>query len=305
MRVARAVLALGLLAVVAGCSSAPSPTPPAEPPSPPSPPDLTLCYLLTPQDFRDAGAGTEVSGSVDGDGGAPSVTCTYGPGLEVVAQVLPTVENASAIYRALVGSGWFSADLTQSPVAGVDESLYGTGPDGAAIALRRQTVILLVTMPGTDRQAPLVKLATKALSSLGPRPDAAVWRGKARGRAHSRPGRVSRRSDPYYGVRPGTPGEGDMRSIVAVIMAILGTVLVLSGAAAFWAVALNRTEPSSEPSSRSSSGAEPGRLDQAAGTLARLPRPERLILWGVILLGLSAVAAGAISFSATATAGNR
>src|SRR5690242_3955572 len=50
--------------------------------------------------------------------------------------------------------------------------------------------------------------------------------------------RVSRRSDPYYGVRPGTPGEGDMRSIVAAIMAILGTVLVLSGAAAFWAVAL-------------------------------------------------------------------
>jgi hypothetical protein len=92
-----------------------------------------------------------------------------------------------------------------------------------------------------------------------------------------------------------------MRSIVAVIMAILGTVLVLSGAAAFWAVALNRTEPSPEPSP----GAEPGRLNQATGVLSRLPRPERLILWGVVLLALSAVAAGAISFSATATAGNR
>jgi hypothetical protein len=92
-----------------------------------------------------------------------------------------------------------------------------------------------------------------------------------------------------------------MRSIVAVIMAILGTVLVLSGAAAFWAVALNRTEPAAEPTPGSGSG----RLNQATGTLARLPRPERLILWGVILLGLSAVAAGAISFSATATAGNR
>jgi hypothetical protein len=87
-----------------------------------------------------------------------------------------------------------------------------------------------------------------------------------------------------------------MRSIVAVIMAILGTVLVLSGAAAFWATALRRTEPAPEPT---------GRLDQTVGTLARLPRPERLILWGVILLGLSAVAAGAISVSATATAGNR
>jgi hypothetical protein len=88
-----------------------------------------------------------------------------------------------------------------------------------------------------------------------------------------------------------------VRSIVAVIMAVLGTVLVLSGAAAFWATALGRTSPAEQTPS--------GRLDQTVGTLARLPRPERLILWGVILLGLSAVAAGAISVSATATAGNR
>ena len=88
-----------------------------------------------------------------------------------------------------------------------------------------------------------------------------------------------------------------MRSIIAVIMAILGTVLVLSGAGAFWATALGRAEPAADD--------ERGRLDQTVGTLARLPRPERLILWGVVLLGLSAVAAGAISVSATATAGNR
>ena len=86
-----------------------------------------------------------------------------------------------------------------------------------------------------------------------------------------------------------------MRSIVAVIMAILGTVLVLSGAAAFWAAALHRGEPAGEA----------GRLNETVDTLSRLPRPERLILWGVVLLGLSAVAAGAISVSATATAGNR
>jgi ATP-dependent Lon protease len=41
------------------------------------------------------------------------------------------------------------------------------------------------------------------------------------------------------------------------------------------------------------------------GTLAKVPTPDRLILWGVLLLALSAVAAGAISISATATAGNR
>ena len=102
-----------------------------------------------------------------------------------------------------------------------------------------------------------------------------------------------------------------MRSIVAAIMAILGTVLVLSGAAAFWAVALNRTDAASAersasgPVSSPEASPESGRLNQTAGMLSRLPRPERLILWGVVLLGLSAVAAGAISFSATATAGNR
>jgi hypothetical protein len=93
-----------------------------------------------------------------------------------------------------------------------------------------------------------------------------------------------------------------MRSIVAAIMAILGTVLVLSGAAAFWAAALGRAGGSG---SAESSEQGSGRLNQTVGTMARLPRPERLILWGVVLLGLSAVAAGAISVSATATAGNR
>jgi hypothetical protein len=35
----------------------------------------------------------------------------------------------------------------------------------------------------------------------------------------------------------------------------------------------------------------------------RLPGGERLIGWGVLLLALAAVASGAITFSATATAG--
>ena len=87
-----------------------------------------------------------------------------------------------------------------------------------------------------------------------------------------------------------------MRSAVAVIMAILGVVLVLSGAGAFWAIALTRprTDASVESSTRWGRG-----LDVAG----RLPTPDRLILWGVVLLALSAVAAGAITFSATATAG--
>ena len=90
-----------------------------------------------------------------------------------------------------------------------------------------------------------------------------------------------------------------MRSAIAIIMAILGTILVLSGGAALWASAVVRpggTEASTPPGSK---------LDRAAGTLARLPAPDRLIIWGVVLLALSAVAAGAITISLAATAGNR
>jgi hypothetical protein len=87
-----------------------------------------------------------------------------------------------------------------------------------------------------------------------------------------------------------------MRSAIAVIMALLGVLLVLSGAAAFWATALTRTRPEAEP-------VPAGRLGRGLEVVGRLPTPDRLIAWGVVLLVLSAVAAGAITFSATATAG--
>ena len=163
MRIVRTALALSLAAAVTGCnSSAPKP---AVNDAPPSPADLTLCALLTAQDFRDAGAGSIVTGTVSGGGSAQSVTCTYGTDLQMVVQILPTVDNASAIYQVLVGSGWFANDTRASPVSGVDESLYGTGPDGGAVVLRRRTLIILVTMPGNGHDSALVQLATKALNT--------------------------------------------------------------------------------------------------------------------------------------------
>jgi len=86
-----------------------------------------------------------------------------------------------------------------------------------------------------------------------------------------------------------------MRSAIAIIMAILGTVLVLSGAAALWASALVKPDAPDDSA---------GRLVRTADVVGRLPVPDRLITWGVVLLALSAVAAGAITFSATATAGS-
>ena len=88
-----------------------------------------------------------------------------------------------------------------------------------------------------------------------------------------------------------------MRSAIAVIMAVLGTILVLSGAAALWASALVR------PQQVDRDPAAATRMDRAVDVTSRLPAPDRLITWGVVLLALSAIASGAIMFSVTATAG--
>ena len=93
-----------------------------------------------------------------------------------------------------------------------------------------------------------------------------------------------------------------MRDAVAVIMAILGTVLVLSGAAALWATAL--TKPPAADGTDPTLPA-PSRSERAAGVLSRVRTPDRLIMWGVVLLALSAVASGAIQIAASASAGNQ
>ena len=84
-----------------------------------------------------------------------------------------------------------------------------------------------------------------------------------------------------------------MRGAIVVIMAILGVVLVLTGVAALWgsAVGPSRTEGST------------GRFERGLAVAGQLPAPGVLIKWGVVLLTLSAIAAGAISFSVTASAG--
>lgn len=86
-----------------------------------------------------------------------------------------------------------------------------------------------------------------------------------------------------------------MRDGIAIIMAVLGTVLVLSGAAALWATALVKARGPVEETEGESGVA---RTLEVAG---RLPSPDRLIIWGIVLLALSAVAVGAITFGASAS----
>lgn len=98
-----------------------------------------------------------------------------------------------------------------------------------------------------------------------------------------------------------------MRDWIAGIMAVLGTLLVLAGAAI---IVLRAMGPgpgpgtgADRPDAAETASAKPGtRLVRA---VRDMPAADRLIGWGIVLLVLGAVAAGAISFSFGANAGTR
>jgi hypothetical protein len=95
-----------------------------------------------------------------------------------------------------------------------------------------------------------------------------------------------------------------MRDWIAVIMAVLGVLLVLAGGALLVLNALAATGKPSVPTIDEPTAevtVPPGprppvtaRLTEAA---RRLPSADRLIGWGIVLLVLAAIAAGAIDFN--------
>jgi hypothetical protein len=95
-----------------------------------------------------------------------------------------------------------------------------------------------------------------------------------------------------------------MRSAIAIIMAILGTVLVLGGAGALWAAAVGRPRTSDDTDGPTGTTVPVrSRWQRTVDVAATLPSPERVIFWGVVLLALGAVAAGAISVNVSVSAG--
>ena len=102
-----------------------------------------------------------------------------------------------------------------------------------------------------------------------------------------------------------------MRDWIAGAMTVLGTLLVLSGAAIIvlraWSSRPEATRtdggdaavaPATVPAS--TGAATPA--ERGASALFRLGPPDRLILWGTLLLVLAAIAAGAIGFELGASA---
>ena len=71
---------------------------------------------------------------------------------------------------------------------------------------------------------------------------------------------------------------------------------MLSGAGALWASAVARPDRADDPTPRTG-------WQRTVDVASKVPTPERLILWGVVvLLALGAVAAGAISVSVSVDA---
>jgi hypothetical protein len=85
-----------------------------------------------------------------------------------------------------------------------------------------------------------------------------------------------------------------MREWIAGAMAVLGTLLVISGGAVIIVKAVQPSAPPAEEAEQPAPARAEGRLFTA---LRGLPAADRLIGWGVVLLVLGAIATGAINFN--------
>ncbi len=94
-----------------------------------------------------------------------------------------------------------------------------------------------------------------------------------------------------------------MRDWIAGIMAVLGTLLVLAGGAVIVARAMRVEAVAGEPGTTQTPPAKPA--NRLVHAVRNMPAADRLIAWGVVLLVLGAVAAGAISFNLGANAGTQ
>ncbi|HET8660536.1 MAG TPA: hypothetical protein VFM55_16225 [Micromonosporaceae bacterium] len=93
-----------------------------------------------------------------------------------------------------------------------------------------------------------------------------------------------------------------MEDWIAGAMLVLGSLLVLSGGVIIVLRALAAPGPTGDGVTEAVPATTGNRLVSA---VRRMPAADRLIGWGVVLLVLGAVAAGAISFNLGASAGTR
>jgi len=96
-----------------------------------------------------------------------------------------------------------------------------------------------------------------------------------------------------------------MRDWIAVIVAVLGVLLVLAGAVLIVLPVIGARRPAA-PAVEGVEGEAPVAplSDRLVGAVKSPTPADRLIFWGIILLVLAAIAAGAISFDLGARGGS-
>ncbi len=95
-----------------------------------------------------------------------------------------------------------------------------------------------------------------------------------------------------------------MKDWIAGLLAVLGTLLVLAGATVTVVKTLT-PDPAGAATTDPLGGTAATNGNRFSRWLHRINAADRLIGWGVILLALGAVAAGAIEFNLGASAGTR
>jgi hypothetical protein len=99
-----------------------------------------------------------------------------------------------------------------------------------------------------------------------------------------------------------------MRDWIAVIITVLGVLLVLAGATLILLRALPARTPApvpADPDAVTEVVPEPAPITARLSGAWKAPTPaDRLIFWGIVLLVLAAIAAGAITFNLGAAGGS-
>jgi hypothetical protein len=86
-----------------------------------------------------------------------------------------------------------------------------------------------------------------------------------------------------------------MKDWIAGVMAVLGVLLILSGGAVLVLRAMNTPDAAADEATAPVGTGRAG--NRLVRSVRNLPAADRLIGWGVLLLVIAAIAAGAISFN--------
>ena len=161
------------LALASGCGSDPasSPSTPAggNPPTAAvnanGQPITSLCDLLSKTDITEV---TGIAATEPTSDGATmqAAVCKYGGNVEVVITTNGSIDAATATYQSALQGTAFSNVIKQSPIGGVDESVYAVGVGVNSLELRRQKLVVAIMLPATQEQAEikLIQLAGRLLS---------------------------------------------------------------------------------------------------------------------------------------------